>query len=93
MRVAADVEHLRVIEQRRDRAVTPQKLGEPGPRTTRAVDGVAIADDTDARDALLQRDEPDPVAGIAEVDGRQHAAAMADARAEAGSAEHKAPAT
>src|SRR6266404_3931485 len=83
LRVAAHVEHLRAVEQRRDGVVTGEKIGEPEFRPAADVDGIAVADDADARHTVLQRDEPDPVTRIAEVDGREHAAAVADARAEA----------
>ena len=84
---ALHVEELRAGKEIADRAVAVQELDEALRGADAGLVARRIADDADADHAVLDRDEPDPVAGVAEVHRRERARRVADARAEGFAAE------
>jgi len=81
-REVAEVDELGIAQQRCDGPVLHQEALEAVPRAKLAVARDPFAGDADTRQSPAQRDEPDPVALVHEVDRRESARRMPDARAE-----------
>jgi hypothetical protein len=75
--VAHHVERLGALEQLGHRPVASKKLLEALLRAPSVVEAFALHHHAHAGHALVQRDEPDPIARVAEVVGAQHSAGVA----------------
>jgi hypothetical protein len=82
--VGEDVDQLgAVLEQVPGGAVTPEELEEAVGLAHLVAEDRAVADPADGHHAAAERDKPDPVAGVAEVVGRERAGGVTHAGAPA----------